>query len=477
MLFNSFDFAVFLPVVFLLNWLIFNRNVGLRNVFLLTASYVFYGFWDWRFLPLIAISSLTDFFLGKQLGKTDDRRKRKMYLLISLAVNLGILGFFKYCNFFVDSFINAFSLFGKPFSYSPLNIILPVGISFYTFQSLSYIIDIYYRKIEPTGKIINFCTFVAFFPQLVAGPIERARNLLPQFDTLKKFDYDATRSGLLLITFGLFKKIVVADRLAVFVDGAYGNIAAASAPALLFAACFFAFQLYFDFSAYSDIARGTARILGFQISVNFRRPYLSASFSEFWTRWHITLSSWFRDYVYIPLGGNRRGKRRTVINVLIVFALSGLWHGASWNFVIWGIINALLMLLLDRLFGLEKTDGLRRFFSPALVFAGWALSLVFFRVPNFSDAIVVFQNMGFGDMATVYQFGLNVVEFKLALYLLSGLMIFEIMSEIYGERLQQWFYKWNEIIRWSVYMILIFSIIYFGSYGTANDNSFIYFQF
>jgi len=477
MLFNSFDFAVFLPAVFLFNWLLFRKNVNLRNVFLLAASYVFYGFWDWRFLPLIAASSLTDFFLGKQLGKTDDRRKRKLYLIISLAVNLGILGFFKYCNFFVESFIHSFTLFGKPFSYSPLNIILPVGISFYTFQSLSYIIDIYYRKFEPTSKIINFCTFVAFFPQLVAGPIERARNLLPQFDTLKKFDYDATRSGLLLITFGLFKKIVVADRLAVFVDGAYGDIATASAPALLFAAFFFAFQLYFDFSAYSDIAIGTARILGFRISMNFRRPYLSASFSEFWTRWHITLSSWFRDYVYIPLGGNRRGKRRTVINVLVVFALSGLWHGASWNFVIWGIINAMLMLIVDRLFGLEKSGGLKRFISPVLVFSGWALSLVFFRVTNFADAILVFQNMGFGDMTTVYQFGLNAVEFKLALYLLSCLMIYEIMTERSGEQIQQWFFRRNELFRWSVYIVLILCIIYLGSYGTSNDNSFIYFQF
>ena len=477
MLFNSFDFAVFLPIVYLLYWFIFNKNVTLRNIFLLAASYIFYGFWDWRFLPLIAISSVTDFFLGRQLGKTDDRRKRKLFLIISLAVNLGILGFFKYYNFFVESFISVFTLFGKPFHYSPLNIILPVGISFYTFQSLSYIIDIYYRRFEPTGKIISFCSFVAFFPQLVAGPIERARHLLPQFGDMKKFSYEDARSGLLMITFGLFKKMVVADRLAVFVDSAYGDIAAASGPALLFAVLFFAFQLYFDFSAYSDIAIGTARILGFRLSANFRRPYLSASFSEFWTRWHITLSSWFRDYVYIPLGGNRRGKTRTIINVLIVFTLSGLWHGASWNFVTWGVINALLMILLDRLFGLEKSGGFGRVISPVLVSACWALSLVFFRVPNFADAFSVFQNMGFGDMATVYRFGLNVAEFRLALYLLAGMMIYEIATEKYGEHIRQWFYAGNELVRWGVYLVLIFAIIYLGSYGTSNDNSFIYFQF
>ena len=477
MLFNSFDFFVFFMIVFLLYWLVFNKNVTIRNIFLLISSYVFYGFWDWRFLPLIAISSLTDFLLGSQLGKTDDRRKRKMYLFFSLVVNLGILGFFKYYNFFVESFINSFTFFGKSFNYTTLNIILPVGISFYTFQSLSYIIDIYHGKIRPINKIINFFTFVAFFPQLVAGPIERALNLLPQFDSLKKFDYEAIRSGFFLIMLGLFKKIVVADRLAIFVDGVYEGIATASPTALVFAVFFFSFQLYLDFSAYSDIAIGAARVLGFRISANFRRPYLSSSFTEFWTRWHITLSSWFRDYVYIPLGGNRRSKRRTVINVLIVFALSGLWHGASWNFVIWGIFNAMLMLIFDRLLGLKKSGGLKRFISPVLIFTGWSLSLVFFRVSNITDAASVFKNMRISDIETIYQFGLNAIELKLALFLLAVLMIFEIIEEKSGERLQQWFYMRNKLIRWSVYLILIFSIIYLGSYGTSNDNSFIYFQF
>ncbi len=477
MLFNSFDFAVFLPIVYILYWFIFNKNVTLRNVFLLVASYIFYGFWDWRFLPLIALSSITDFFLGLQLARTNDKRKRKLLLVISLVVNLGILGFFKYYNFFVESFVSAFTLFGKPFNYSPLNIILPVGVSFYTFQSLSYIIDIYYRKFEPTNKIINFCAFVSFFPQLVAGPIERARSLLPQFEDRKTFDYEATRNGLLMIVFGLFKKIVIADRLAVFIDTVYGDIAAASGPALWFAIIFFAFQLYFDFSAYSDIAIGTARILGFQLSTNFRRPYLSASFSEFWTRWHITLSSWFRDYVYIPLGGSRRGKTRTMINVLIVFILSGLWHGASWNFVIWGIINALFMIVLDKLFRLEKSHGLKRIVSPVLVFACWALSLVFFRVSTISGAVSVFQNVGVDGLETVYRFGLDVMEFKLILFLLAGMILYEIIVEKYGKLLQQKFYTSNILLRWSVYLVLALAIIYLGSYGTSNDNSFIYFQF
>jgi len=477
MLFNSFDFAIFLPIVFLLYWLVFNRNVTIRNLFLLVVSYVFYGFWDWRFIPLIVISSITDYLIGWYMGKTDDKSRRKLLLIVSLVVNIGILGFFKYYNFFIESFIDTFTLFGKSFSYTPLNIILPVGISFYTFQTLSYTIDIYYKKIEPTKQIINFFAFVGFFPQLVAGPIERAKNFLPQFDNIKKFDYQDARSGLLLITFGLFKKIVVADRLALFVDSAYGDIASASGPVLFLALFFFAFQLYFDFSAYSDIAIGTARIFGFRLSINFKRPYLSSSFSEFWERWHVSLSTWFRDYLYIPLGGNRRGKIRTLINILIVFTLSGLWHGASWNFVVWGIINALFIIVLDRWFGLAKSKGFQRIFATIFVFACWALSLVFFRVPDMADVFTVFQKMGFGELTTLYQFGLSGTEIRLALYLLGGLMLFEIAMEHYGDYLQKWFYARGVIFRWMVYLILILSIIFLGSYGTANDNSFIYFQF
>ena len=478
MLFNSFDFAVFLPVVYLLYWFVFNRNIALRNVFLLVASYTFYGFWDWRFIPLIVVSSATDFFIGQLLQKITDAKKRKILFIISIFVNLSILGFFKYYNFFVGSFVDAFSLFGMSFNYSPLNIILPVGISFYTFQSMGYIFDIYKRKTVPTSKIIDFCAFVSFFPQLVAGPIERASHLLPQFSKIMKFDYHETRSGLLMITFGLFKKIVIADRLAVFVDAVYGNAATACASVITVAAVFFAFQLYFDFSAYSDIAIGTARILGFKLSANFRRPYLSASFAEFWARWHISLSSWFRDYVYIPLGGNRRGSRRTIINVAIVFALSGLWHGASWNFFFWGLMNAFFMICIDRWLSLQRSEGLKRALSPVLVFACWALSLVFFRVPGLADAVAVFKSIGWTGAESFYDYGLLAAEFKFAVYLLVGMTVYEIATERNSERLQKLFYSRNfAFVRFSVYLILIFAIVYLGSYGAANDNSFIYFQF
>jgi len=480
MLFNSIDFAIFLPLVYLLYWLVFKNNLKIRNLFLLTASYVFYGFWDWRFLSLILISSLMDYFLALKIVSVGEHqpKKRKFLLVTSLVLNLGFLGFFKYYNFFVESFIAGFVVFGKEFNYSPLNIILPVGISFYTFQSLSYTLDVYFKKMEPTTKLINFLAFVSFFPQLVAGPIERARKLLPQFDELKQFDYQASRSGLLLILFGLFKKVVIADRLAVFINQTYGSIEEARGIAMLMGVVFFAFQLYLDFSAYSDIAIGTARLFGFKLTTNFRRPYLSASFSDFWNRWHITLSSWFRDYIYIPLGGNRRGTNRRITNLLVVFFLSGLWHGASWNFVIWGVINGLFLMGMDPLLRLEKPAGtLKRIASALLVTVGWTFSLVFFRAQNFSDAMLVFAQMGTGNAEMLYQFGLNSREFMFAIWLIIGMMVYEMVAERYGEALLNRFYTSPGVMRWSLYLLLTLSIIYLGSYGAANDNSFIYFQF
>lgn len=478
MLFNSIDFAIFMPIVYILYWLVFNRNITLRNAFLLLASYIFYGFWDWRFVSLLLFSSLTDFILGLQLFKADDQpRKRKLLLYISLAINFGILGFFKYYNFFVESFVSTFTLFGRELNYEPLKIILPVGVSFYTFQSLTYIIGIYQRKIKPTNKIIDFLAYVSFFPQLVAGPIERAQHFLPQFHEKKTFNYHDARSGLLLIVFGLFKKLLIADRLAVFIDGTYANIPGASGVSLIYATLFFAFQLYFDFSAYSDIAIGTARLLGFELLTNFRRPYLSKSFSEFWTRWHISLSSWFRDYVYFPLGGNRKGAGRTAINIMIVFMLSGLWHGASWNFVIWGTLNGLFLIVFDKFFKLEKSTGYKHVFATLFVVLSWTFSLIFFRAHTFADALLVFQHIGFANSESLYNFGLNSLEFKFAIYMILGIIMYEFIAEKAGDKLQERFYSSKSILRWSLYLLLVLSIIYLGSYGSANDNTFIYFQF
>jgi alginate O-acetyltransferase complex protein AlgI len=474
MLFNSFDFAIFFPIVFFLYWIFFKKNIQLRNIFLIAASYTFYGWWDWRFLSLIIISSFIDFYVGRKLDIEEEKKKRKRLLLLSLFVNLGFLGFFKYYNFFVDSFIDTFTLFGTELNRSSLNIILPVGISFYTFQTLSYTLDIYYRKMKPTNDIFSFFAFVAFFPQLVAGPIERAKNLLPQFYEKRTINYDQLRSGLLLIAWGLFKKIVLADRLARYVDTVYGDVDNVSGWPAVLAVIFFAFQLYLDFSAYSDIAIGSARTLGFNLSINFKRPYLSTSFSDFWKRWHISLSSWFKDYVYIPLGGNRGGKWKLIRNITIVFLLSGLWHGASWNFVIWGAINGVFILVFDRFINFSK---LNRFVTSLFVTAMWALSLIFFRAETFGDAITMYKNLFVANTGKLTDYGLVGPELKFAIVLLILYMIFEIVLEK-KKNLYQWFTNLHYIVRWAVYLSIVVSIILFGSYGVGlNDNNFIYFQF
>ena len=477
MLFNSIDFGLFFGVVFLLYWTVFKRDVKSRNIFLISVSYVFYGWWDWRFLALIIISSLVDFIVGRKIFDEENPNLRKRWLWLSLGVNLGFLGFFKYYNFFVDSFVDSFSFFGLPVGHSSLNIILPVGISFYTFQTMSYTLDIYYKKMSPTKDIFGFFAFVAFFPQLVAGPIERAKNLLPQFDSLKSPDYEMIRSGFLLMAWGLFKKIVIADRLARYVDSAYADVGQVGGMGAFYAVLFFAFQLYLDFSAYSDIAIGCARTLGFRLSLNFNRPYLSSSFSDFWNRWHISLSSWFRDYVYVPLGGNRVSTNKILRNVMIVFLLSGLWHGASWNFVIWGALNAAFIIVFDRIFGSKKRTGITRVFMSLFVSTMWALSLILFRAQTFSDAMTMFNNLFHASPKSIYDYGLLSAEFQFTIWLLIAYVLFEILLEK-RQKLYEWFISRNLVLRWSTYLILSMSIIMLGSYGAGlNDSNFIYFQF
>jgi len=340
MFFNSIDFAIFLPIVFFLYWFVVGENLKLQNTLIVIASYVFYGWWDWRFLSLIFFSTIIDYFIGTKLNNEENESKRKFMLLLSVFINIGFLGFFKYSNFFLDNFITAFSFFGTKIESNTLNIILPVGISFYTFQTLSYTIDVYKRKLKPTGDFIAFSAFVSFFPQLVAGPIEKAVDLLPQFYKKRTFEYDKGVDGLRQILWGLFKKIVIADNCAQIVNEIFNNSLHYTGSALAIGAVFFSFQIYGDFSGYSDIAIGTARLFGFSLKQNFAFPYFSKNIAEFWRKWHISLMIWFKDYVYIPLGGSRGTKYRTIINTLTVFFLSGLWHGANWTFIIWGLLNA-----------------------------------------------------------------------------------------------------------------------------------------
>lgn len=477
MIFNSIDFGIFFILVFLLNAFVFNKNLKYRNIFLLVVSYFFYGWWDWRFLGLIFFSSMLDFFLGKKIDDEQNPVNRKWLLGLSLGINLGLLGFFKYAGFFVESFTTAFTFLGFPIESHEINIILPVGISFYTFQTLSYTWDIYKRQLKPNHDILRFLAFVSFFPQLVAGPIERASHLLPQFDSIKKINYQQLRSGFLLMAVGFFKKIVIADRLARFVDPAFADYDQLAGYSAVIAILFFTLQLYFDFSAYSNIAIGCGRMLGFELSLNFNKPYLSTSFSEFWRRWHISLSSWFKDYVYIPLGGNKSGKFITIRNFLIVFLLSGLWHGASWNFVLWGLFNGLFLIILDPFINNFNKFTLGKLVSCIIVFSCWALSLVLFRTSNFEQAKIIYSHIFIVSSKTIDSYGLSIKELNFTFTILVFYFILE-WIELNFSSLSVWLFKRNLLLRWAVYILIILSIIILGAYGSdMNDKQFIYFQF
>lgn len=342
MLFNSFIFLFFLAIILPIYYMLPRKW---RSVHLLIVSYVFYGYWDWRFCSLLAISTVVDFIIGKNLYVATSQKTRKLLLWTSIGVNLGILGFFKYFNFFVGSFESMIAGFGGQLDYLHLNIILPVGISFYTFQTMSYTIDIYRKKLTPTNSLLDFGVFVAFFPQLVAGPIERAKHLLPQITHLNAPSRLQIREGIVLIIIGLFKKVMIGDASGRLVDRIFGHMEQFSALELIIALMLFSIQIYADFSGYSSIARGLAKLLGIELMKNFEQPYLSANITEFWRRWHISLSSWLRDYLYISLGGNRKGERRTYINLMLTMLIGGLWHGASWNFVIWGGLHGIYLAI------------------------------------------------------------------------------------------------------------------------------------
>ena len=397
MLFNSIDFAVFLPIVFILYWFVLNKNLKLQNFLIVAASYLFYGWWDWRFLSLILFSTIIDYLVGRKLRSEDNQTKRKILLWTSILVNLGFLGFFKYYNFFLDNFLTAFSLFGTEIKANSLNIILPVGISFYTFQTLSYTIDVYKQKLEPTKDFIAFSAFVSFFPQLVAGPIERATHLLPQFYKKRKFDYTLAVDGMRQILWGLFKKIVIADNCAEYANQIFNNSADMNGSTLVLGALFFTFQIYGDFSGYSDIAIGTSRLFGFDLMQNFNFPYFSRDIAEFWRRWHISLSTWFRDYLYIPLGGSRGGTWMKVRNTFAIFIVSGFWHGANWTFIVWGALNALYFLPL-LLLNKNRTNTntvaqgkylptFKEIFKIGITFSLTVFAWIFFRAESLTHAL------------------------------------------------------------------------------------------
>lgn len=487
MLFNSIQFAVFLPIVFLLYWFVFDRFISkskhqlrLQNIFIVVSSYVFYGWWDWRFLLLIAFTSFCSWGSGLLIGKAQTKKRAKTWMWLNIILNLGILALFKYYDFFVVEFAQLFHLSTEGLL---IKVILPVGISFYTFQALSYSIDIYRGKIEPTKDIVAFFAFISFFPQLVAGPIERASSLLPQFLKKREFDYDTAMEGMRQILWGLFKKLLIANNCAYAVDSVFYLHSRTPIPGsdLLLAAILFSFQIYADFSGYSDIAIGTAKLFGIKLSRNFNNPYFSRNVSEFWRRWHISLMSWFRDYVYIPLGGNQGSKLRTIINVFVVFLLSGMWHGANWTFIVWGLYHAVLFLptvLMGRksqsdivakgriLPSLKETGQM--FFTFCLVLFGWIL----FRSESISDFVQYCEELcQMGTLRACYRLFIQSDIWPKMVFIIIMLVVEWLQRDkehgLVLDKMKPW-------LRWVICFIIVLMIACF----TDNEiGSFIYFQF
>lgn len=481
MLFNTIDFAIFLPIVFFIYWFVLKNTVKGQNVLLLVASYVFYGWWDWKFLFLITASSIVDYLIGLAMDNNQSAVKRKYLLFLSILFNLGVLGFFKYFNFFVENFISAFSFLGYYIQANTLDIILPVGISFYTFQTMSYTFDVYRGSLKPTKDFVSFSAFVSFFPQLVAGPIERASNLLPQFYKARIFSYEQAANGMRQILWGLFKKVVIADNCATYANLIFNNSSEHDGSTLFLGAIFFAFQIYGDFSGYSDIAIGVSRLFGFGLMQNFAFPYFSRDIAEFWRRWHISLSTWFRDYLYIPLGGSKGGTWMKLRNTFVIFLVSGFWHGANWTFIIWGALNALYFIPLllsnkNRRYlnnvgdngKFSINEGLRILGTFILVVLAW----VFFRADSLAHALTILGEIFSPTLLTV-----PVFYNRLDAIVVSLLTIFMLSMEWQSRKnlfaLDFFLINSSRAKRYSFYFLLLGLILLFR--GEQQD--FIYFQF
>jgi D-alanyl-lipoteichoic acid acyltransferase DltB (MBOAT superfamily) len=482
MLFNSVNFAIFLPIVFLLYWFATKGNLRLQNILLLVSSYFFYACWDWRFLFLLIFSTLLDYFTGIKINEASNRTRRLFWLWLSITVNLGFLGVFKYYNFFAESFADGLSLLGIKANFGSLNIILPVGISFYTFHGLSYVLDIYKERIKPERNFIDYSVFVSFFPLLVAGPIERATHLLPQILKSRQFDYLKAVDGLRQILWGLFKKMVIADSCAGYANTIFNNSADYSGSTLVFGALFFAFQIYCDFSGYSDIALGTARLFGIDLLRNFAFPYFSRDIAEFWRRWHISLSSWFRDYLYIPLGGSKGGTMMKVRNTFIIFLVSGFWHGANWTFLIWGFLNALYIMPsivfnthrnnLDIVAKGRSLPTGKELVSILITFGLTLFAWIFFRANDLTHAVnyiseifskSLFSLPYFAGMSTALTTTVLIVIF----------IIIEWMGREHQYALSHLGINWRRPFRYAMYYGIIIAIFYFA----GSEQEFIYFQF
>lgn len=481
MLFNSIQFAFFLPIVFAIYWSAFRQKLRWQNAFIVLVSYIFYGWWDWRFLSLIIFSSCVDFFIGQKMETAITEKSRKRLLWLSLGINLGLLGFFKYYDFFITEFIAAFGTLGVHLHSSTLRIILPVGISFYTFQTLSYTIDVYRKKLPAVRDWTVFFAYVSFFPQLVAGPIERATQLIPQFSRKREFDYQQAKDGIRQMLWGLFKKVVIADNCALIVDGIFENYDNYGTSVLALGAVLFAIQIYCDFSGYSDIAIGTARLFGFNLMRNFSYPYFARDIAEFWRKWHISLSTWFRDYLYIPLGGSRvESKGKLIRNIFVIFLVSGFWHGANWTFIAWGGLHALyflpIILLkknrknLDTVASNRLLPNVKELLQMLTTFGLVCIAWVFFRAENLTHALdylqQLFTNLNFQPRL-----------FRKNIFLLIGILI--MLTVEWFQRENQHGFQFDESriskpIRGAFYMMATLAILLFS---TKEATNFIYFQF
>nr|WP_299554835.1 MBOAT family O-acyltransferase [Seonamhaeicola sp.] len=483
MVFNSLDFFIFLPIVFVFYWFVFKKSAKSQNVLILIASYFFYGCWDWRFLSLIFLSTLVDFFVGQRIYSNEKKSTRKLWLWVSVIFNVGLLGFFKYYNFFVDSWIDMVSVLGYDIKSTwTLRIILPVGISFYTFQTMSYSFDIYYKRLQPTKDFLSFATFVSFFPQLVAGPIERASNLLSQILNKRSFSYEQSVSGLKLILWGLFKKVVIADALAPMVDDIFANYSTYPASTLILGVTLFSFQVYGDFSGYSDIAIGTAKLFGIELMSNFKFPVFSRNVAEYWQRWHVSLSTWFRHYVYIPLGGSRVSKLKSVRNIIIIFLVSGFWHGANWTFIFWGAFHALAFIpvfLMGRNTIYKNSVVGENSIFPSFIEIGQMLltfgivtfSRIFFRSESITDAFGFISNMinNFSFETYYHPMGYRMIDYYL-------LLVLFVLYEYRMRKDPRAPFKFkSKGVRFVAYTIIILLMMLF--YDDGVDRSFIYFQF
>ena len=474
MTFQSLEYLIFLPVVFFLYWTVGRRSRTFQNGLIVAVSLVFYGWWDWRFLGLLLLTAFSTFFAGCWMGKTDEQKKRKAILVGTTVLNLGVLFFFKYYNFFVQAFIDAFSLFDKNISISTLNILLPVGISFYTFTALSYSIDVYWRKVEPTRDLLAYLAHVTFFPSILSGPISRAQKQLPQYFERRDFDYEKAVSACRLMLIGGMMKLCLADRLGIYVDTVYANITHHNGTTLLFTSILYTIQIYADFAGYSLMAVGSGKLLGVELQTNFIRPYFAKTVTDFWRRWHISLTTWFRDYIYFPLGGNRCSKVRWIFNTMIVFTISGLWHGAAYTFLIWGALHGVCMVIERLVYGdkikiISNNLSFANFFRLLLTFTIVTFAWIFFRVSDLGDVMTIFRKiltepgslfMDADTLAYAFLFTILILTVDFIEEYFSGKVTF--MNSKYT------------IVRWISYVVMVVMILLFG---VLDGDSFIYFQF